>query len=117
MSLCGGATHRKKIGQKAKRAIERAECVFVSAASVWEVANKVAEGKLRVPYRFADRVRECGFLELLVGYEHAEHVAKLPLHHGDPFDRLLVAQAVLERLTLVTSDENIGLYEVATLAP
>jgi PIN domain nuclease of toxin-antitoxin system len=106
----------RKIRASTKRAIERAECVFVSAASVWEVANKVAIGKLKLPGSFADRMRECGFLELSVGYQHAEFLAKLPLHHRDPFDRVLIAQAMIERLTLVTVDENIALYDVAILA-
>jgi PIN domain nuclease of toxin-antitoxin system len=90
--------------------------VFVSAASVWEVANKVAAGKLRLPGSFSERMQTCGFLELSVSYEHAELVAKLPLHHGDPYDRLLVAQAMIEKLTLVTAEENIKQYAVKTLA-
>jgi PIN domain nuclease of toxin-antitoxin system len=104
-----------KLGAKAKKAIEHAACVYVSSASVWEVANKVAAGKLRLPGSFAERIRLCGFLELSVSFEHAELVARLPLHHADPFDRMLVAQAMSENLTLVTSDEHIERYAVKQL--
>lgn len=77
---------------------------LVSMASVWEVAIKEATGKLRPPEDFADTALAEGFELLPIAVEHARAAGALPLHHRDPFDRMLVAQAGLERLTLVTRD-------------
>lgn len=89
--------------------------MIVSAISVLEVAIKRALGKLAAP---------AGFRQTLEGYEvellsitarHAERVGELPLHHRDPFDRLLVAQALEERLTLVSGNRAIAAYGVPTI--
>lgn len=90
--------------------------VFVSAASVWEIAIKRAIGKLRAPDGMASVIAESGFLELFVTSLHAEQAGGLPMHHRDPFDRMLVAQAQAEGLTIVTADSRIPLYEVRTIA-
>ena len=90
--------------------------VFVSAVSVWEVAIKRALGKLHAPDGMASVVAESGFLELFVTSLHAEQAGGLPMHHRDPFDRMLVAQAQAEGLTIVTADSRIPLYEVRTMA-
>ena len=86
--------------------------MYVSAASVWEMAIKVALGKLQVQARISDwiavRLEEANFKALPIEVEHAAAVERLPLDHTDPFDRLLIAQAIFENLTVVTSD---GVFE------
>jgi PIN domain nuclease of toxin-antitoxin system len=102
----------------ARAAIEVAEEVRVSAASVWEIAIKQRLGKLPelalAAAELPSLVRESGFLSLPVEDRHAAAVASLPLHHRDPFDHLLIAQAQLEQLTLVTRDPQFAAYGIAT---
>jgi len=87
-----------------------------SVASVWEISIKQSVGRLRVPEDFVEKVR-AGRLQLLsITAEHAWAAGALPLHHSDPFDRMLVAQAQAEGLTIVTRDRRIALYGVPTLA-
>ena len=90
--------------------------VYVSAVCIWEVAIKRALGKLRAPDNLAATVEAAGFSELPVSFVHAEQAGSLPKHHTDPFDRMLVAQAQVEGLTLVTADANIPRYAVRTMA-
>jgi PIN domain nuclease of toxin-antitoxin system len=90
--------------------------VCVSAASAWEMGIKVGLGKLRVPERISARLSEERFTPLPVTVDHGLRVGELPLLHKDPFDRLLVAQAQLEGLTIVTRDPRIARYDVMTLA-
>jgi PIN domain nuclease of toxin-antitoxin system len=88
-----------------------AEAVYVSAASIWEIAIKTRLGKMTGdPAAFAAAIDASGFQELAVTAKHAAAVAKLPLHHSDPFDRLLLAQAFLEPLRLVTADKALAVY-------
>lgn len=87
--------------------------IFASAASVWEIAIKRAIGKLEAPDNLAALLPRMRFLALNVTTEHAQAAAALPLHHGDPFDRLLIAQARLEGLTLMTVDRRFAAYDVA----
>jgi PIN domain nuclease of toxin-antitoxin system len=89
--------------------------VYVSAASVWEIAIKRSTGKLDFAGSVKDAVAEQGFLPLSISVAHAEQAGSLPPLHRDPFDRLLVAQAQLEGLTLVTVDEQILRYQVPHL--
>lgn len=89
--------------------------VFVSAATVWEVAIKQAIGKLQGPDDLPERIRDSGFTPLPIGFGHAIAAGRLPLLHRDPFDRMLVAQAQCENLTLVTSDANCHKYDVGIL--
>ena len=85
--------------------------IYASAASVWEVAIKASLGKIRIdPDEFVAALREGGFQELAVTSRHATRVSQLPKHHRDPFDRLLVAQAALEGLTLWTADKAMKPY-------
>ncbi len=86
--------------------------VFFSAASIWEIAIKKSLGKLKAPDQLAARLPQAGFLPLNVSPIHAEAVFSLPLHHTDPFDRLLIAQAGIEKLTLLTVDAQFLLYDV-----
>jgi PIN domain nuclease of toxin-antitoxin system len=89
--------------------------VFVSAATVWEIAVKRAIGKLRFDRPIVDAVTAVGFEVLPVSGMHAEHAGGLPRHHSDPFDRLLIAQAVLEGMVLGTQDRLMRPYGVAML--
>ncbi len=88
--------------------------VFVSAASVWEMAIKALVGKLDVDADLHGAI-EADFTELAVSARHARAVQDLPPMHRDPFDRMLVVQAQLDGLVLVTRDEAIGAYDVAIL--
>jgi len=89
--------------------------VFVSAVTVWEIAIKRASGKLIYGRPVKKAIDEQGFLPLPITVEHAEWAGALPQLHRDPFDRLLVAQAQLEGLVLVTVDEQISRYQVPHL--
>lgn len=101
-----------RLSREATQAIREAEEVFVSVASAWEVAIKSALGKVATSRSVSIAAHSSGFTELPVMFRHAEAVASLPPHHRDPFDRLLVAQAHAERLTLVTRDPVIAQYGV-----
>jgi PIN domain nuclease of toxin-antitoxin system len=89
--------------------------VYISAATVWEVAVKQAIGKLQQPTDLPEQVRDSGFRELRITSEHGLRAGRLPLIHRDPFDRMLIAQAQCEDLTLVTRDADIHKYEVSVL--
>jgi PIN domain nuclease of toxin-antitoxin system len=96
--------------------IDPAHSVRVSAVSVWEVVIKSGSGKLSFPLDRLDTIiDDAGFSELPVIFPHALEVRHLPLLHRDPFDRLLIAQARHEHLTLVTRDPAIRRYPVDTL--
>jgi PIN domain nuclease of toxin-antitoxin system len=89
--------------------------VFVSAASAWEAAIKMSLGRLDLPATLEEGVLASGFEKLLITFSHAEQAARLPYHHRDPFDRMLVAQAQAEGLTLVTHDRLLEPYGVEIL--
>lgn len=84
--------------------------VFVSAVSLWEIWLKQSIGKLQLPPDFEKRLANEAFEALPLVANHAREVALLPWHHRDPFDRMLVAQAKAERLTLLTADEAVAAY-------
>jgi PIN domain nuclease of toxin-antitoxin system len=86
--------------------------VLVSAVSVWELEIKRLKGKLAAPDDLLDRLEAAGFRLLDVTPDNALDAARLPRHHGDPFDRLLVAQAQAEAATLVTHDGTLSAYDV-----
>ncbi|MCX7212765.1 MAG: type II toxin-antitoxin system VapC family toxin [Burkholderiales bacterium] len=95
----------------ARRLIEDADEVFVSAASIWEIAIKARLGKIKAdPSELAAAINTSGFVELPVSTVHAAGVARLALHHNDPFDRLLISQALAEPLRLVTVDAVLTQY-------
>ena len=104
-----------RLGAKVRDRIAKADVVFVSAASAWEAAIKVSLGRLELPDTMEAGVLASGFEKLLITFSHAEHAAALPHHHKDPFDRMLVAQARAEGLTLVTHDRLLEPYEVEIL--
>jgi PIN domain nuclease of toxin-antitoxin system len=87
----------------------------VSVASAWEAAIKVALGRLRLPESFARGIAGSGFQALPITFEHAERISSLSPHHGDPFDRMLIAQAQAEGLTLVTRDRRLESYGVPVI--
>jgi PIN domain nuclease of toxin-antitoxin system len=92
--------------------------VWVSAVSIWEISIKTAIGRLQFdlpPGKSIATVLEKGSRPLPITHRHAFAVGDLPLHHADPFDRMLIAQARCEDLTLVTADAAIAAYDVRTL--
>jgi len=99
-----------RLGGNARALIQGATEVYVSAASSWEITIKRALGKLRTSRRPAQVVLDGGFFQLPVTFEHTEAVGGLPPHHNDPFDRLILAAAQVEGLTIVTSDRWFPFY-------
>jgi PIN domain nuclease of toxin-antitoxin system len=96
---------------KTRAVIDGADEVFVSSASIWEIAIKVRLGKLNADVdALVSAIVESGFTELPVRASHAARVAGLPLHHTDPFDRLLLAQAMCEPLRFLTADRILPRY-------
>ncbi len=89
--------------------------VWVSAVTGLEIAIKSALGKLRLPATLPQVMRGNGFHELPMSMEHALYLTHLPPHHADPFDRVLIAQAAVEGLTLVTADSRLARYPIAIL--
>jgi PIN domain nuclease of toxin-antitoxin system len=89
--------------------------VFVSVATVWEIAIKKALGKLTSPDNLPEVLVACRFEVLSITISHALHAGALPRHHDDPFDRMLVTQTMLEGLTFVTKDSRIPIYGVSIL--
>ena len=104
-----------RLGPDVRQTIGESALVFVSAASAWEAAIKSALGKLRLPSSFEIGVVDSGFARLPISFSHAEAAGSLPPHHSDPFDRMLVAQAVAEGLTLATHDRKLAPYDVPIL--
>lgn len=86
--------------------------IFISAATVWEIGIKSQLGKLKIEESIPLLLLSEGFEELSITGLHAQEAANLPRHHKDPFDRTLIAQARLERLTLISTDNNIADYDV-----
>lgn len=93
--------------------------LYLSAASCWEIAIKAGLGQIRLPVRpetfIADQMSINTIASLPVEAGHALHVFTLPMHHRDPFDRMIVAQSQLERLPVITADPLIGKYKVKTI--
>lgn len=108
-------TDDARLPRAARSAISDADVVFVSAATAWEAAIKVSLGRLELPDTIETGVEDSGFEKLPITFSHAEAAAKLPPRHRDPFDRMLIAQAIAENLTLVSHDQKIAQYPVAVL--
>ena len=110
----------RKLGPRARAAIESdVDAVRISAATAWEIAIKWRTGRLKLPeapHRWVPAaLASSGFDGLVVTVEHAVAVAALPDHHSDPFDRVLIAQAQIEGLRIVTSDAAFDDYDVPLL--
>ena len=108
-------TDDPKLGAEARDAVAGAGVIFVSAASAWEAAIKQGLGRLRLRDRFERSVEDSGFEKLPILFVHAERAGTLPRHHADPFDRMLVAQAQIEGLTLISHDRWFERYDVEVL--
>jgi PIN domain nuclease of toxin-antitoxin system len=105
----------RSLSREVKQLIAVEPWVGVSAATVWEISIKRALGKLEAPEDLVEAVNENDFAALAVTLHHAEAAGALPRLHDDPFDRMLVAQAHAEGLTIVTRDSRIAAYGVPTL--
>ena len=106
----------RRLGKLAREAIEDfGNRAIVSAASIWEISIKRTTGKLKFHHDTLAALDRNGFESLDITPIHAETAGSLPLHHSDPFDRLLIAQAKLEGLVLITQDRHFTLYGVPTL--
>lgn len=101
-----------KLPPAARDAISEAADVLVSSATIWEMAIKKAAGKFKIADGFTQSIAASGFLELPITWRHSLRAGTLPAHHKDPFDRMLVAQAQDENLTLMTLDAQLPYYDV-----
>lgn len=107
---------RSSVTAAAREALEdERNPIVLSAVSVWEIAIKRSLGKLEIDDRWPRELTRLGFDPLPVTARHAEHVEHLPWHHRDPFDRLLVSQAIVEGLTVVSGDSRLAAYGVSVL--
>lgn len=104
--------HVGRLRPAALRTMRRAELVAVSAITAWELAVKRAVGKLRMEEAVEDVVARNDFFPLSVTLRHGDLVRDLPLHHNDPFDRMLIVQALDQGLTILTADRVFELYRV-----
>lgn len=104
------------LSEQASTAIEDPDNqIIVSIVSAWEIAIKKTLGKLESPDNLREVIADAEFELMPIDYEHAWQVKDLPPHHRDPFDRLLVSQATIENLTLVTRDPKLKVYKVPIL--
>lgn len=107
---------RGSVTDVARKALEEGgNSVSVSAVSVWEIAIKRSIGKLSIEDRWASALTRLGFDPMPITSLHAEHVDGLPWHHRDPFDRLLISQALLEDRAIVSADARLSAYGVEVL--
>jgi PIN domain nuclease of toxin-antitoxin system len=105
------------LSEKSRTAIaDGKSIVFISAVSVWEIRIKEALNKLKIPANFKSILADQSFDLLDITHEHAHAIKGLPAYHSDPFDRMLVAQAKVEGLTLVTRDVHLKKYRIPILA-
>jgi PIN domain nuclease of toxin-antitoxin system len=101
----------RSLSAQARKQMRAAEAVYVSAASLWEVAIKATLGKLTIDSDdLEEKLGEAGFLPLPISWQHAVQLRKLPMRHRDPFDRMLIAQAISEPLHLLTHDSALTAY-------
>ena len=105
------ATDSRKLKQAVRNVLRQASEIYVSAASIWEVAIKRRLGKIDAdPGALVAAIEPSGFLPLAITPRHAALVEALPDHHRDPFDRILIAQALVEPLHLITADRALSAY-------
>ena len=116
--LLWSLTEPQTLSRRTREALEDAQNeVFASSVSGWEIAVKRSLGKLNAPDNLEAGVKEQDFTPLNLTFLHAEQAGALPPHHGDPFDRMLIAQAQVEGLIVVTRDARIPLYGIRTMDP
>lgn len=104
-----------RLSEAARSSIAEADRVYVSAMTIWELSAKAARGRLEAPSDLTNQLLDQGMLPLALEWEHARVAGGLPLHHRDPVDRMLVAQALVERLTIVSRDREITRYPVPVI--
>lgn len=95
--------------------LKNSDNLLVSVATIWEISIKASIRKLPMPDDLLEQIHSSNIDILPISPEHALAVSNLPQHHRDPFDRMLIAQARLEKLTIMTMDKHIRLYDVATV--
>ncbi|WP_326658453.1 type II toxin-antitoxin system VapC family toxin [Streptomyces sp. NBC_00385] len=104
-----------ELNDEVKHLLDTEPSVFVSAVTPWEIAIKQSLGKLEGPADLAERVRDSQFLSLPITSGHGVRAGRLPGHHRDPFDRILIAQAQTEGMTVLTRDKWIPSYDVQVM--
>jgi len=113
-----GIQDEEKLSRRVQTLLPAAE-VWISVASLWEVITKVQIGKLTLPAPVGDylaaKLKANGVLVLQITFDHVRRLESLALHHRDPFDRMLIAQSLEEKIPLVTSDPLFALYPVEVL--
>lgn len=115
-ALLWARTSKKKLGSSLIALLENPdESIYYSVVSPWELFIKYTKGKLPLPPDFFDTMPNLGFDCLPIEEKHIDALRSLPSLHGDPFDRMLVAQAMAEKMTLITSDKRLAAYPVKTL--
>lgn len=106
----------KRLSPEAKSTIASEEnAIFVSIATLWELKIKESLGKIKLPKNFYREIQPSGYELLNIHINHIEKLGKLPKHHRDPFDRMLISQSIVEELTLITQDQEIKKYKIKTL--
>src|SRR5438105_1080029 len=106
----------KRLSLEARTAIQNASVILISEASLWEIAIKISIGKLYPIPELHDTIRDLGFRRLNLRDDYLTAYETLPLIHRDPFDRMLVAQALSEKVPLLTSDSFLKDYGIAVIA-
>ena len=106
----------RRLPAAARARLDEADAVYVSAASIWEISIKRALGRLRAPTDLLAVIAESSLEPLAVRLDHADLAGGLPRHHPDPFDRMLVAQALVDHLTLVSADPVLPAYDVELMS-
>ncbi|GAB4240891.1 MAG: type II toxin-antitoxin system VapC family toxin [Stanieria sp.] len=109
-------TNHPTLSQAAKKAISNQDnLVFISAASAWEIAIKKSLGKLTAPDDLEVQIENNNFQPLPITITHGLAIEKLPNHHNDPFDRIIIVQAISESMTVVTRDKKFNLYNISII--
>lgn len=102
-----------QLSKKIKNIIEDCSSnIYISSVTPWEMSIKKSIGKLNCPDNIEEVIKLNDFKELPITFKHTSELKKLPPHHNDPFDRMLISQARIENLTILTNDEKILAYEV-----
>lgn len=100
------------LGSQCRQLIEHADEAYFSVVTPWELGIKRALGKLKMPDGLVAALQSGGFVPLAISADHAELAPALPAHHRDPFDRMLIAQAQLEALVILSADRSLGSYDI-----
>jgi len=113
--LLWGLQNEERLSRKVRTLLPAAD-VWISVASLWEIVTKVQVGKLTLPSPvgpyLSEQLRENGVSVLPIGFDHVRRLEELPLHHRDPFDRILIAQSLEESIPIVTGDPLFERYSV-----